>query len=162
MQASANTTELDRSPYQLSKPDCLGALNAGQYSVYAGSGSTAEIGNRLDEAPNSTHQVIQVVVAFPVGDQAGTFVTNSASKWKTCAGQAVTQSLNGEQRRYTFGPLVGQAPKVTQMVTAESGSMCQRALSAISNVVIDVTACGYRLTDEAGRIADAIAANVTK
>ena len=27
MQVSANTTELDKSPFQLSKPDCLGALN---------------------------------------------------------------------------------------------------------------------------------------
>jgi serine/threonine-protein kinase len=161
MQLSASLTELDNSPFQLSKPDCAGALNAGQYSAYAGSGYTAVQGQKLDEASN-THQVIQVLVAFPVSDQAGAFVTSSAAKWKTCAGQAVTQSLNGEQRRYTFGPLVGQAPKITQMVTAESGSMCHRALSEVSNVVIDVTACGYRLTDEAGRVADAIAANVTK
>src|SRR5882757_3527130 len=159
MQLTATITELDKSPYQLSNPYCLGALNAAQDSVYAGSGYTAVAGQKVDEPPNSAHQVMQAAVAFPAADQARAFVTNSAAKWKACAGQPVTQSLNGEQRRYTLGPLVGEVPKITLLVTAEGGSMCQRALSAISNVVIDVTACGYHVADDAGRVADAIAAN---
>jgi len=45
---------------------------------------------------------------------------------------------------------------------AEEGSSLQRALTAVSNVVIDVTAGGIGLTNDAGRVADAIAASVTK
>ncbi|MGO9506307.1 MAG: sensor domain-containing protein, partial [Mycobacterium sp.] len=162
MQTSAVITEPDKTPYQLSIPDCVGALNAGQDSVYAGSGYTAVAGQKVDEPATSAHQVIEVVVDFPSADEARAFVTNSAGKWKACAGKAVTQSLSGDQRRYTFGNLVGNVPKITLLVTAEGGSMCQRALSAVSTVVIDVTACGYQLTDDAGRVVDAIAANVTR
>jgi serine/threonine-protein kinase len=161
MQSSPTFTALDNSPYQLSIPDCSGALNAAQESGYAGSGYTAVAGQKVDE-PNSAHQVIQVVVDFPSADQARAFVTNSSGKWKACAGKTVTQTLSGDQRRYTFGPVVGDVPKITLLVTAQGGSMCQRALSAVSTVVIDVTACGYQITDEAGRVADAIAANATR
>jgi serine/threonine-protein kinase len=162
MQVSATMPALENSPFQLSIPDCAGALNAGVGSVYAGSGYTAVADQRVDEPANNAHQVIQVVVDFPSADQARAFVTNSAGKWKACAGKTVTQSINGEQLRYSLGPLVGDVPKITLMVTTEGGGLGQRALSAVSNVVIDVTAFGYRITDDAGRVADAIAANVTK
>ena len=161
MQAEQLRTELENSPFQLSIPDCAGALNAGLASVYAGTGYTEVAVQRVDEPANDAHQVIEVVVDFPSADQARAFVTNSAAKWKACAGKTVTQTIS-EQLRYTFGDLVGDVPKITLMVTTEGGGMVQRALSAVSNVVIDVTACGYQLTDDAGRVADAIAANVTK
>jgi serine/threonine kinase PknH len=41
------------------------------------------------------------------------------------------------------------------------GRVCQRVLSAVSRVVIDVVACGASITNEAGQVADQMAAKVT-
>jgi serine/threonine kinase PknH len=41
------------------------------------------------------------------------------------------------------------------------GRVCQRVLSAVSHVVIDVVACASSITNEGGRVADQIAARVT-
>ena len=49
-----------------------------------------------------------------------------------------------------FGPY-----RLRRLLGRGGGSMRRRALSALSNVAIDVTACGYRLTGDAGRVADA-------
>jgi serine/threonine kinase PknH len=164
MKLSATINQLDPTNYGLSLPDCDGALNAGQAPVYAGSGYTGVWGQKLDQPANGTvpHMVIQVVVAYPTADQALALVTSSAQKWKACAGKPITMTFNGDSRRYTFGPLVGEAPKITQLDTAEEGSQCQHALSAVSNVVIDVVGCGLALTNDADRIADAIAVNVSR
>jgi serine/threonine kinase PknH len=42
-----------------------------------------------------------------------------------------------------------------------NGRVCQRVLSAVSRVVIDVVACGTSITNEAGQVAEQMAAKVT-
>jgi hypothetical protein len=42
-----------------------------------------------------------------------------------------------------------------------NGRVCQRVLSAASRVVIDVVACGTSITNEAGQVAEQMAAKVT-
>ena len=113
----------------------------------------------------NNHFVDQDVAAFPSTDLARNFVKTSADQWKSCAGQIVTVTYNnGNTYRWTFGELVGDAPKISQLDTQEDGRgwACQHVLSAVSNVVIDVRACAYQITDQASRIADEIAANATR
>jgi hypothetical protein len=151
---------------QLSKPECNGALYPGESPTYSGSGYTklnylvlAEPGDHND------HFVDQDVATFPSADLARAFLKTSADQWKSCAGQVVTGSYdNGNPFRWTFGNLVGDVPKISQFDTQEDGGgwACQHVLSAVSNLVIDVRACGYQITDEASRIADEIAANATR
>ncbi|MBV8860642.1 MAG: sensor domain-containing protein [Mycobacterium sp.] len=151
---------------QLSIPACNGALYPGESPAYNGSGYTklnylvvAEPGDHND------HFVDQDVATFPSADAANAFVKKSADQWRSCAGQVVTGSYdNGNTFRWTFGNVVGDAPRITQLDTQEDGNgwACQRVLSAVSNVVIDVRACGYAITDQASRIADEIAANASK
>jgi PknH-like extracellular domain len=43
-----------------------------------------------------------------------------------------------------------------------NGRVCQRVLSAMSRVVIDVVACGTNITDEADQVAEHMAAEVTR
>ncbi len=75
----------------------------------------------------------------------------------------MTETTNsGQTLTFTFGDLTGDAPKITQLITRQGGGTCQRVLSAVSNVVLDVEACGQKITDEGSRIADAMAANVSK
>jgi serine/threonine-protein kinase len=158
-------TDMDVAP-ALSNPDCLGALYPVQGLVYANSEYTQVNWIRLHEpVDNWDHTAVQAAVAFPSAAQAGAFVTASAGKWKACAGQTVTETINADKTgAWTFGSLAGTPPKITLVHTQEGvgGWACQRALSAVSNVVIDVNACGYHITDEGSRIADAIAANATK
>ena len=96
---------------------------------------------------------------------ARAFVKTSADQWKSCAGQVVTGTYdNGNTFRWTFGNLVGDVPKLSQLDTQEDGGgwACQHVLNAVSNLVIDVRACGFAITDQASRIADEIAANATR
>jgi hypothetical protein len=151
---------------KLSKPECNGALYPGETPTYNGSGYTKLNWLTLSEpGDTNNHFVDQDVAAFPSTDLASNFVKTSANQWKSCAGQVVTATYdNGNTYRWTFGDVVGDAPKISQLDTEEDGGgwACQRVLSAVSNVVIDVKACGFQITDQASRIADEIAANATR
>jgi hypothetical protein len=159
-QAPANAT------VQLSVPECNGALYPGETPTYNGSGYT-KLNYLVLTEPGDTnsHFVDQDVAAFPSSELAHNFVKTSADQWKSCVGQVVTGTLqNGNTFRWSFGDLVGEAPKISQLDTQEDGRgwACQHVLRAVSNVVIDVRACGYQITDQAGRIADEIGANATR
>jgi serine/threonine-protein kinase len=43
-----------------------------------------------------------------------------------------------------------------------NGYVCQHVLRAVLNVVLDVNACGYQISDQAGRIAEKMAASATR
>ena len=75
---------------------------------------------------------------------------------------ATTDSNKSYQ--WTFGKLVGSPPKIGLPTKQEhaAGWGCQHVLSAVSNAVLDVNACGYQITDQAGQIADKMAAMVTQ
>jgi serine/threonine kinase PknH len=151
---------------KLSKPECDGALYPGETPTYDGSGYTKLNYSVLAEpGDNHDHFVDQDVAAFPSADLADAFVKTSAGQWNSCAGQNVTVTYdNGNTYRWTLGNLIGDPPKISQLGTQEDGSgwACQHVLSAVSNVVIDVRACGFHITDEGSRIADGITANVTR
>lgn len=158
---------------RVSQPDCMSALYPGLDRTYQGSGEkqlswkVLEKPGGLQRAGDSNdHFVDQDVAGFASGtDQALAFVQGSAKQWQGCAGQTVTVTYP-DQRKYTwnFDNLTGEAPSITQRYTQvdNHGFACQRVLSAVSNFVMDVKACGYRITDEASRIAGQIAANATE
>ena len=104
-------------------------------------------------------------MTFPSADKATQFVQNSADKWNSCANQTVTATNSaGETIKWALASLNGKPPKITlneTQIGATNNWGCQRALSAVSNVVVDVNACGYHITDEGGQIADKMVAKVT-
>jgi PknH-like extracellular domain len=148
---------------KLSNPDCLVSLFAAQAPAYQGSGSTAVSYEELSEpGSNGTHLVEQAAVSFPSADQALGGAKNMAAKLSGCAGQSITEStVNGFTVRWTIGNVVGDVPTITQLSTdPDNGYACQRAMSAVLNVVFDVKACGYQITDQGRQIADKMTANV--
>jgi serine/threonine kinase PknH len=153
----------DATERTLSIRDCLGAYLPATDPVYKDSGYTAISAASVVDNDDSEHWVQQTVVGFPSPDQALAFVKSSAAKWKACAGQYITSTVEGGYSRWTFGPLVGDAPKIALLKTKEAGNglACQRALGAVSNVVIDVMACGYNISDQARQTVDKIAAKAT-
>ncbi len=53
---------------------------------------------------------------------------------------------------------------ITQATSQEGadGWACQHALSVVSNLTVEVWACGYSITDEAAEIATAMVENAAK
>jgi PknH-like extracellular domain/TIR domain len=157
---------------EVSPPECMGALYPTFEQTYHGSGVEDATWKVLEDPPGDLaragdgnhHFVDQGVAAFPQNtDRALAFVQASANHWKACTEQTVTVKYTDNQKyTWTVGNLPGDAPTITQSFTQEGGHgyACQRVLSAVSNSVIDVKACGDHITDEATRIANKIAANV--
>lgn len=165
MQPGKPITSMDSSPVTVSLPDCQGALYTSQDPVYAGTGYTA-INGLISSEPgdNYEHWVNQAVVAFPTADKARAFVLTSADKWKNCAGKTVTVTNKAKTYRWTFADVKGSPPTITVIDTQEGaeGWECQRAMSVANNVVVDVNACGYQITNQAGQIAAKIVDKVNK
>jgi serine/threonine kinase PknH len=156
-------TSMDTSSVTLSLPNCQGALYTSQDPVYAGTGYSGISGLVSSEpGDNNDHWVNQAVVAFPSADKAKAFVQASADKWKGCAGKTVTVTNKSKQYRWTFAQVNGVPPKIAMMETQEGadGWACERAMGVSNNVVVDVNACGYHITDQGGQIIDKIVAKV--
>jgi serine/threonine kinase PknH len=162
MQPTSQTEQMINPAGTLSNPDCLGALQAIQDSAYQGSGYTAVRGQTLN-ADDPPHFVHEAAVSFPSAEQALAFVRTSADKWQACVGQPLTVTMpNNKIFHWNFANPTGAPPKITQVHTQAHGARtCQHALSAVSNIVIDVVACGAQINDEGGQIADQMAAKVT-
>jgi PknH-like extracellular domain len=148
----------------VSNPDCLSTVGIILDPVYRGSGYG---GLSTDILLDSKHQLSQAVASFPSADQALAFVENLAGKWRACAGQTITaQTIPvaggiSSEGQYTLGSLVGDVPTIALSQNGASGD-CQRALSAVSNLVIDVEACSSPLTDQGRQIADKMAGKATR
>jgi serine/threonine kinase PknH len=154
---------MDTSSLTVSQPDCQGALYTTQSPVYGGTGYSAVSGLVSSEpGDNYDHWVNQAVVLFPSADKAKAFLQVSAGKWKGCAGKTVTVTNKGKTYRWTFGQVQGGPPKIAVLDTQEAadGWECQRAMSASNNVIVDVNACGYHISDQGTQIVDKIVAKV--
>ncbi len=161
LQLAGTARQLDTTPYTLSNTDCLGALYSSMAATYAGSGYTAA-DQQVWQEPGGGSQLISLgVVAYPSAEKAAAFVTASAQKWKACAGQTVIQNQeNGPSLAWNMGAVAGDAPGIAQLDTPKDHVPCQHALGAAANVVLDVGVCGPNVSNEAKRMADAMAGNV--
>jgi serine/threonine-protein kinase len=162
MQPGPPGTTMGDPESTLSIEDCRGALFPAQVPVYANSGYTAVKAQAASDSGN--HFVAQAVVAFGSAEQAQAFVSSSAVKWNGCDGKTVIETYNGNQLRVALGNVTGNPPKIAQVDLQQDskGWTCQHALSAFANLVFDLGACGLHITDDASRIADAMAAKVAK
>ncbi|ORA96589.1 serine/threonine protein kinase, partial [Mycobacterium intermedium] len=160
-------TSMDSSSLQFSQADCQGALYNRQAPVYAGTGYTA-INALVSSEPgdNYDHFLNQAVVAFPTAEKARAFLNELAPKWKSCESKtvSVTNTSKNKTYRWTFGQVEGTPPKMDLMETQEGadGWECQHSMRATNNIVVDVNACGYRITNQGAQVADMISGKVEK
>lgn len=159
-----NSGDMQTTAENLSRPDCVGALYNAQDSVYQGSGWT-DVRDQVLQAPkdNNPHRVEQTAVEFPGSDRAQGFVNTSLSRWSRCSGKEITLTSGGDVARWAIGDLKVTGRTINQITLqqAESGWGCQHALSAVSAIVIEATACSSHIGDEAVTIADKMSANVS-
>lgn len=156
----------------VSPPNCASVLYPGLDRTYRDTG-VGQVAWRVSEdrggmgraGVDGNHFVDQDVAVFPPGtDRALAFVRAAAMHWKACSGHTVPVIYRGtEKYTWTVGDITGVAPKITQTFTLDGGNGygCQRVLRAVSNMAIDVKACGDHISDEASRIAGRLAAAVT-
>lgn len=145
----------------ISDDKCRGTLHGLQPPVYEGSGYTAVNAQTLRD-PSGTSWVQQAVVGYPWAAVARKFLKQSTTDWKSCAGQSVTLTGQGATQRWVVGDVTAVDDLITQESSKEAGKgwACQHALKAASNVIIDVTACSFDVTNQAAGIADTIAARI--
>jgi serine/threonine kinase PknH len=155
-----NSTAQPRPDWKLSNPACLGAFDPLQNAAYAGSGFTGVRGQELSTS-DDINRVYEAAASFPTAEKAKAFVLAQADKWKACAGLPVTTTGSRGTVNWTFGDPKVEGPKITQLRTNGDGSSeCQRVLTAVSDVVLDVRACARSVTDQGSKIADQMAAQV--
>jgi serine/threonine kinase PknH len=164
MESAEHGDQLRPQQGTLSNPECLGAFEPLQESVYRSFGPTAMRSDVLHTAGNDpAHRVVEAVASFESAEKARAFVEASAEKWRTCAGQNVTlTAANGKVNEWSIGNVTGAAPKIAQIRTQPDGRACQHVLSAVSDVVIDVQACGADINDGAGRMAEQMATRAAR
>jgi hypothetical protein len=156
----------------LSKPDCLGAIVAAQAPTYVNSGYTAFRSTEAKpQGHHVDHYVAQAAAFFPDADKANAFVKHSGDQWKSCANATVVvMTMQGDKKVdkkseavWSIEAPIGDPPSITILESRlEIGWTCQRAVRAVSNAVIDATACGYNVTNQGSSVADGIAANISK
>jgi serine/threonine kinase PknH len=94
-------------------------------------------------------------VIFASAEQALGFVAAQQGRWQGCAGKTITQTQPGKSIPWTFHEVTGNPPKISMLHDAADGTgvTCQRVLNAVSNVVLDINACGPQVTNQASQIA---------
>jgi serine/threonine kinase PknH len=155
------TTTTIRPNEKLQPAECFGAFDAIQTTAYTGSAFTDVRGQEL-HTKNHVYRIYEAAVSFPTAATAQDFVKKSGDQWNGCVNKTVTFTTpDGKPHDWTFEALNVDGNKLTQLRTRSDGqSQCQRVLSAVSNVVLDVTACADTIANQASQIADQMAANV--
>ena len=160
MKITSDLDEMTDNSAGISDPDCLGAIYGAEEPVYDGTDWTA-VRDQVAREPSddNDHWVEQTVVLYPVAADARDFFDTSAASWQDCANNAIAVS---------DGDFVWELEEVdvsdtliSQMASQEdaNGWACQHALSLVANVTVEAFACGYRISDEAVEIANAMIEN---
>jgi hypothetical protein len=165
MKVTSELEEMTDHSGQVSDPDCLGAIYGAEDPVYAGSGWTTMRDQVVREAgEDNEHWVEQTAVLYPSAEKTQKFFDDSKSTWEKCSGSSVSVDDQDATYLWHVDSVTSEDTLITQMTAQEDaeGWGCQHALSAVSNVIVEVWACGYSIKDEAATIANEMVANAAK
>ena len=145
---------------------CLGTLYGAEEPVYSGSGWSAVRDEVLrDPGPGNQHWIEQAVVLFGSAGAAEKFFATSREQWAGCAtaplittGTGTRPSIWNLHRVSNAGDALIDQDSEQQNT---NGWACQHAMGVAANLVSEVFACGYSVTDEASRILDRILRNAS-
>jgi serine/threonine kinase PknH len=151
--------ELRTPQSSLSNPDCAPAHEAIVAASYQGAAGFRAVGSQIVHTELDTRRIVEGVAAFSSADAASAFVQTPLSKWNACAGKTVTATVNGKAPNWLFAAAQGTLTEIMAWQSRVDGAgSCSHALRAVSEKVIDVSACGpNNVTSDATRIAEQIA-----
>jgi serine/threonine kinase PknH len=154
----------DTGGQTVSDPACVTAMFNSTAAGYHGSGYVALAGSMMQEpGKDYEHYVDQAVVQFVDARTAQNFVESVTRAWQPCAGRPITISYPAApSEKWLLGAPVTEygITAIKQSESAPDSWSCQHAIAARSNVVIDVQAVGFDVTDEAVRIVASIAERI--
>ncbi|BBY54308.1 sensor domain-containing protein [Mycobacterium koreense] len=144
---------------------CTAAVTVGAARTYKGYPFTGMAGRKLHEQdPPWAHQVVQSVAAFRSADDAQDFRQRQQKAWSRCDGKTVTvTAADGTSTTAVAGEAGADATMLTVSTTdtEQPDRVCRHAMTVQANVVIDVSACGVGLAEDAAtRLATTIADGV--
>lgn len=146
---------------EVNPPECHGVVYIAGEVEYASTNFTA-MRWRIVGAEN-VGAVVEMVAQLPSVAKADEFIDKQTKAWEGCADEVITTKdkvgTSTTQDRVTA---VRARPHtvIASTLTLSSGRPCQHVLQAISNVILDVDACGNNVSDQAEAIASKLADRV--
>lgn len=150
--------------------ECSVIYNATR-AVYQGSGYTAVLSQSLVGKPypgadDYRWRMPHTVSAFPDAQSASDFLEAVEAKWQRCTNRSFNARIVGNPDSYDNFWSVGQVSlsdgvlSSTMVEEGGGGWVCQRAMTAHNNVVLEFSACGKNLPDSV--VASVVAAFTEK
>ncbi len=142
-------TDIDVNPYK-----CSSAAVPGIASAYSGRGFTGFVDQVVNESTGA-HKFIQALITFPTADAAKDFVARQFSQWKDCSNTDLTITIAGKSDHAGTNAAASTDGVNTIVLTppAAGSRQCERAMTASSNVVVDVRACAVNVGTTASTVA---------
>lgn len=158
----SSETMLDHSA-DVSDPACLGALYNAEELVYEDSGWTDVVDEVLTQRQDNADQwVEQTAVRFPSGEDASSFYESSKSQWQECVDREVSVFDGEYVVTWAFEAMTVADTMISQSARQldSGGWTCQHAMSAVSEVVVEASACTMTPNDEGITIVEALVKNL--
>ncbi|AQA06574.1 hypothetical protein BVC93_21185 [Mycobacterium sp. MS1601] len=147
----------------VSDPACLGALYNAEDIIYSGSGWT-EVADEVLTQPTDdpAHWVEQTAVRFPSEQDASAFYESSKTQWQECVDQELSMFDGDYVFTWVFEAMTVSDTMISQnaLQLDADGWTCQHAMSAVSDVVVEASACSMSPDEQAVTIVEALAKNV--
>ena len=145
-------------------PQCHGLVYIAGEIEYASTNFTAMRWRIVGAEKVST--VVEMAAQFPSAAKANEFIAEQTKAWQACEGEVITsKDKTSDSATQDHVAAVRTRPHtvIAQVDAVSSDSPCQRGqhvLQAVSNVVLDVSACGNSVSDPAEAIASKLADRV--
>jgi PknH-like protein len=144
-------------------PECHGLVYIAGEIEYASTDFTAMRWRVVGAANVSS--VVEMVAQLPSVAKADEFIAEQTKAWKGCANEVITTKdkvgTSTTQQRVTA--VLARPHTVIASIDMSSETPCQHGqhlLQSVSNVVLDVSACGNSVSDPAEMIASKLAERV--
>jgi len=150
-------TDIDVSPFK-----CSSAAVPGMADAYSGTGFTGFVDQVVNES-SGAHKFIQALITFPTADAAKNFVARQLSRWKDCSNADLTITIAGNSDHASTSAAASTDGVSSIVLTppAAGSRQCERAMTASSNVVVDLRACAVNVGTAASTIARDIGQKIT-
>ena len=127
--------------------NCLGVWQVNEAPIYESS-HWKSVRQQLVRAPDAdqwSFLVVQSIVSYRTVDEGRRFLTESANRWSKCTNHTLNIQLNGHAfPKWVSGELTKTDTRLAipyTRGTGDQGRSCQRVLSLVANLILDIQAC---------------------
>jgi hypothetical protein len=127
--------------------NCLGVWQVNEAPIYESS-HWKSVRQQLVRAPDIdlwNFLVVQSIVSYRTADGAREFFTESTDRWSKCSNHTLNIQLNGQTLpKWVSGELTKTDTRLALPYTRGTGDQtrsCQRVLSLVANLILDIQAC---------------------